>query len=81
MTLSFKDLIQRPFPKTGKKISKDSLKKELYHLIKSEDTCHPYSDAKLTEILSSQFGRTFSRRLIQKYRTELHILNSYERYK
>ncbi|WP_337465892.1 RNA polymerase factor sigma-54 [Megasphaera sp.] len=81
MTLSFKDLFQRPFPKTGKKISKDSLKKELYHLIQSEDTCHPYSDAKLTEILSSQFGRTFSRRLIQKYRTELHILNSYERCK
>ena len=81
MTLSFKALFQRPFPKTGKNISKDSLKKELYRLIKSEDTYHPYSDAQLTAILSGQFGRTFSRRLIQKYRTELHILNSYERCK
>lgn len=81
MTLSFKSLFQRPFPKTGKNISKDSLKKELYRLVKSEDMLHPYSDAQLTNILSSQFGRTFSRRLIQKYRTELHILNSYERCK
>ena len=81
MTISFKDLFQRPFPKTGKNISKDSLKRELYRLIKSEDAHHPYSDAQLTDILSSQFDRTFSRRLIQKYRTGLHILNSYERCK
>ena len=72
---------QEKTPAENTLTQKDSLKKELYYLIQSEDTCHPYSDAKLTEILSSQFGRTFSRRLIQKYRTELHILNSYERYK
>lgn len=81
MTLSFKNLFQRPFPKMGKNISKDALKKELCHLIKSEDIFHPYSDAQLTDILSRQFGRAFSRRLIQKYRMQLHIPNSYERCK
>lgn len=79
MTLSFKALFQRPFPKTGQKISKDSLKESLYQLIKGENHQHPYSDEHLTQILSNQFGRKFSRRLIQKYRMQLHIANSYDR--
>ncbi len=79
MTISFKQLFQRPFPKTGQKISKEDLKQKLHQIISTENTQHPYSDAQLTEILSQYCGRPLSRRLIQKYRTLLHIANSYER--
>lgn len=79
MTVSFKNLFQRPFPKTGKNISKDAVKQALIQLIQTEPPTTPYSDAELTQLLSVQFKRTFSRRLIQKYRISLHIDNSYTR--
>ena len=71
---------KQPTASEMREFQKEALKKELCCLIKSEDTKHPYSDAQLTNILSTQFGRSFSRRLIQKYRIQLHIPNSYERY-
>lgn len=79
-TISFKQLFQRPFPKTKTTISKDAVKQALAHLIENEDVHHPYSDDQLTDLLTSQFGHTFSRRLIQKYRGMMHISNSYTRH-
>ena len=79
LTVSFKSLFQRPFPKKGKNISKEAVKHALYHLIQTETPEKPYSDADLTQLLSDQFKRSFSRRLIQKYRMSLHIENSYNR--
>ena len=61
------------------KKEKEDLKQKLHQIISTENTQHPYSDAQLTEILSQYCGRPLSRRLIQKYRTLLHIANSYER--
>lgn len=79
ITIAFKQLFQRPFPKTGQKVSKEALRQKLYQLINSENKKCPYSDAELTKLLSQYCGRPLSRRLIQKYRTLLHIANSYER--
>lgn len=79
MIISFKKLFQRPFPKKGQTVSKEDLKQKLCQLINAENRHQPYSDAELTNLLSQYCGRVLSRRLIQKYRTLLHIANSYER--
>ena len=60
-------------------VSKDAVKKALCQLIREEDKERPYSDAQLVEMLSAQFHTAISRRVVQKYRSLLHIPNSYAR--
>ncbi|PAV39838.1 RNA polymerase sigma-54 factor [Megasphaera sp. ASD88] len=78
-TLPFKALFQCPLRKDGQSLSKDAVKKALCQLIREEDKERPYSDAQLVEMLSAQFHTAISRRVVQKYRSLLHIPNSYAR--
>ena len=76
---SLQGLVPSPLRKDGQSLSKDAVKKALCQLIREEDKERPYSDAQLVEMLSAQFHTAISRRVVQKYRSLLHIPNSYER--
>ena len=51
---------------------KEEIKKMIRDYIEKEDKAHPFSDQKLSDLLSGQ-GVTVSKRLITKYRTALNI--------
>ena len=78
-TVSFKSLFQSPLHRDEQLLSKDAIKIALKQLIAQENRNKPYSDSQLTTLLTKQFGFPISRRVIQKYRSLLHIANSYER--
>jgi RNA polymerase sigma-54 factor len=79
-TVSFKSLFQRSLPqKDGTGISHLTINKALLTLIHEEIPSNPYSDSQLLQLLKNRFRLTVSRRVIQKYRNSLGILNSYER--
>lgn len=78
-TVSFKQLFQSPLHGNGRSVSKDAVKHKLAALIAGEDKQNPYSDFRLTELISAHFGAPVSRRVVQKYRKILRIPNSYER--
>ena len=52
--------------------NKEEIKKMIRDYIEKEDKAHPFSDQKLSDLLSEQ-GVTVSKRLITKYRTALNI--------
>jgi RNA polymerase sigma-54 factor len=79
-TVSFKSLFQRSLPqKEGAGISHLAINNALRTLIHEEIPSNPYSDSQLLQLLKNRFQLTVSRRVIQKYRNALGILNSYER--
>lgn len=78
-TVSFKSLFQSPLNRKGQLFSKDAIKIALKQIIAQENRKKPYSDSQLTVLLTKQFGFPISRRVIQKYRNQLYIANSYER--
>lgn len=78
-TVPFKDLFQCPLRKNGRMLSKDAVRQAIKELIDAEDKKNPYSDAQLVSLLSEQFHTSISRRVVQKYRNQLHIQNSYLR--
>ena len=56
-------------------ISRQNVKSCIIRLIEGEDKAKPYSDQELVELLKGE-GMNVSRRIINKYRDELGILNS-----
>lgn len=78
-TVPFKDLFQCPLRKNGYIFSKNILCQAIKELIDMEDKKNPYSDAHIVSLLSDRFHITISRRVVQKYRNQLHIPNSYLR--
>ena len=56
----------------GESISTREIKKVLTELIEGEDKRAPYSDERLTELLSER-GYPIARRTVAKYREQLHL--------
>ncbi len=56
----------------GEMVAAESIKTLLKELIESEDTCKPYSDQRLCELLQER-GIRIARRTVAKYRTEIGI--------
>lgn len=59
-------------------LSDAQIKHRLRLLIKQEDPAHPLSDDRLAKLLIS-YGIQLSRRTVAKYRSELHIPQSFQR--
>ena len=62
----------------GDDISTNAVKAKLRELIENEDKQHPFSDAKLAEMLKDE-GCPVARRTVVKYRKALGILNTRQR--
>lgn len=60
---------------SGQEVAATAVKAKLKELIDAEDPHHPYSDAKLSELLR-QAGLPVARRTIAKYRESLHIASA-----
>ena len=60
------------FNDEGESISTREIKKVLTELIEGEDKRAPYSDERLTELLSER-GYPIARRTVAKYREQLHL--------
>ncbi len=60
-------------------LSSYTIKKRLISLVEGENKLQPLGDNTLASLLSKEFNANVSRRVIAKYRTELHIPNSYHR--
>ncbi|MBW6515593.1 MAG: RNA polymerase factor sigma-54 [Candidatus Cloacimonetes bacterium] len=56
-------------------ISRDNVQKQIQQIINSEDKAHPLSDLEITAMLK-KMNISVSRRVVQKYRESLGILNS-----
>jgi RNA polymerase sigma-54 factor len=62
----------------GESIASESVKNKIEEIIASEDSCKPYSDQKIVEILKKN-GIEIARRTVTKYREMLGIGSSTER--
>ena len=66
--------------KEGKDVTGEDLQILLGQIILNEDKSNPLSDENLKFVLEDNFGIVLSRRTIAKYRLELEIPSSRERY-
>ena len=66
--------------KEGKDVTGEDLQILLGEIIQNEDKSNPLSDENLKFVLKDNFGVILSRRTIAKYRLELEIPSSRERY-
>ena len=66
--------------KEGKDVTGGDLQILLSQIIQNEDKSNPLSDENLKFVLKDSFGVVLSRRTIAKYRLELEIPSSRERY-
>ena len=66
--------------KEGKDVTGEDLKFLLGQIIQNEDKSNPLSDENLKFALKDNFGVILSRRTIAKYRLELEIPSSRERF-
>ena len=64
----------------GKDVTGEDLQILLGQIILNEDKSNPLSDENLKFVLKDSFGVVLSRRTIAKYRLELEIPSSRERY-
>lgn len=62
----------------GDGLASVSVKEIIQELIKEEDSCHPWSDQQIGEMIEAR-GYTISRRTVAKYRDELGIPSSSKR--
>jgi RNA polymerase sigma-54 factor len=62
----------------GESIASESVKNKIEEIIGAEDSCKPYSDQKIVEILKKN-GIEIARRTVTKYREMLGIGSSTER--
>ena len=72
-TFKVKELFSEAYTKlSGEVVSTKEIKKELKNLINNEDKQKPYTDEKLTELLSKN-NYHIARRTVTKYREQLNL--------